>query len=119
MSFRLCSASLTDFTMCLSAWLARRQRQLLSFGMRKRTPLTPERGLLKCVLGHLVRKGLARSDLLAEFKRLIPDHQLFFDPPGASDSATWGRADTGRRGGKYANENPDVHPLTRPYRELA
>ena len=79
---------------------------------------TPERLFLKCILGHLVRSGLARKDLLVKFKRLIPDYDMFFDSP-VSDSAIWGRADTGRRQGKYANENPDVHPLSRPYWELA
>ena len=80
---------------------------------------TPERRLLKCVLGHLIRRGLARGDLLAEFKRLVPDYQSIFDAPGASDGALWGRADTGRRGGKYAAERPDTHPATRPYWEAA
>ena len=60
---------------------------------------TPERLLLKCILGHLVRSGLARKDLLVKFKRLIPDYDMFFDSP-VSDSAIWGRADTGRRQGK-------------------
>jgi hypothetical protein len=32
-----------------------------------------------------------------------------------SDEAIWGRADTGRRDGKYAAEAPDVHFLTKPY----
>ena len=73
---------------------------------------------MKCILGHLVRSGLARKDLLVKFKRLIPDYDMFFNSP-VSDSAIWGRADTGRRQGKYANENPDVHPLSRPYWELA
>src|SRR5262245_1021960 len=76
---------------------------------------TPERRLMKCVLGHLIRDGKAREPLLLEFKRLIPDYQSFFDPPGVSDDAIWGRADTGRRGGKYASEAPDRHFITRPY----
>jgi hypothetical protein len=76
---------------------------------------TPERRLLKCVLGHLIRDGKAREPLLLEFKRLVPDYQSFFDPPGVTDDAIWGRADTGRRGGKYAAEAPDVHPTTKPY----
>jgi hypothetical protein len=75
---------------------------------------TPERLFLKCVLGVLIRKGLPKNELLAKFKALVPAYQDFFDTP-VSDSAIWGRADTGRRGGKYRNENPDVHPLTRPY----
>jgi hypothetical protein len=75
---------------------------------------TPERLFLKCVLGVLIRKGLPKSELLAKFKELVPDYQHFFDTP-VSDSAVWGRADTGRRGGKYRGENPDVHPLTQPY----
>ena len=48
----------------------------------------------------------AAGELLAKFKQLIPDYQSFFDTP-VSDNALWGRADTGRRGGKYAAENPD------------
>jgi hypothetical protein len=76
---------------------------------------TPERRLMKCVVGHLIRDGKGREQLLLEFKRLIPDYQSFFDPPGVSDSATWGRADTGRRGGKYAAEAPDVCSVTQPY----
>ena len=75
---------------------------------------TPERLFLKCVLGVLIRKGLPKSELLAKFKALVPAYQDFFDTP-VSDNAIYGRADTGRRGGKYRNENPDVHPLTRPY----
>ena len=73
---------------------------------------------MKCVLGILIRKGLPKNELLAKFKELVPDYQNFFDIP-VSDSAVWGRADTGRRGGKYRNENPDVHPLTRPYWPIA
>ncbi len=42
---------------------------------------TPERRLLKCVLGHLVRGGLARAECVREFKRLVPKYQSFFDPP--------------------------------------
>jgi hypothetical protein len=76
---------------------------------------TPERRLLKCVLGHLIRDGKAKEPLLLEFKRLIPDYQSFFDPPGVSDSAIWGRADSGFRGGKYSREAPDVHFITKPY----
>jgi hypothetical protein len=76
---------------------------------------TPERCLMKCVLGHLIRDGKAKEQLLIEFKRLIPDYQSFFDAPGVSDSAIWGRADTGRRGGKYAAEAPDTHFVTKPY----
>jgi hypothetical protein len=79
---------------------------------------TPERRFLKCVLGALIRKGLPKSDLLAKFKKLVPDFQTFFDSP-VSDSALWGRADTGRRGGKYRGENPDIHPLTLPYWPIA
>jgi hypothetical protein len=76
---------------------------------------TPERRLMKCILGHLIRDGKGKEALLMEFKRLIPDYQTFFDPPGVSDDAIWGRADTGRRDGKYAAEAPDVHFLTKPY----
>jgi hypothetical protein len=79
---------------------------------------TPERLFLKCVLGALIRKGLPKSELLAKFKQLVPEFQKFFDGP-VSDSALWGRADTGRRGGKYRNENPDIHPLTLPYWPIA
>jgi hypothetical protein len=79
---------------------------------------TPERLFLKCVLGALIRKGLPKSELLAKFKKLVPDFQTFFDSP-VSDNALYGRADTGRRGGKYRNENPDVHPLTLPYWPIA
>jgi hypothetical protein len=79
---------------------------------------TPERLFLKCVLGVLIRKGLPKSELLAKFKALVLDYQHFFDGP-VSDSAVWGRADTGRRGGKYRNENPDIHPLTLPYWPIA
>jgi hypothetical protein len=79
---------------------------------------TPERLFLKCVLGALIRKGLPKSELLAKLKALVPDYQRFFDIP-VSDSALWGRADTGRRGGKYRGENPDVHPLTLPYWPIA
>jgi hypothetical protein len=75
---------------------------------------TPERRLLKCVLGVLVRTGLARKDLLAKFKELIPDYPTFFDHP-ITDNQLWQRADTGRRGGQYAAEAPNVHPLTAPY----
>jgi hypothetical protein len=80
---------------------------------------TPERRLMKCIVGHLIRDGKAREHLLLEFKRLIPDYQSFFDPPGVTDDAIWGRADTGRRGGKYASEAPDVHPITKPYWAVA
>jgi hypothetical protein len=76
---------------------------------------TPERRLMKCILGHLIRDGKGKEALLLEFKRLIPDYQTFFDPPGVSDDAIWGRADTGRRDGKYAAEAPDTHFLTKPY----
>jgi hypothetical protein len=79
---------------------------------------TPERLFFKCVLGVLIRKGLPKSDLLAKFKQLVPDFQTFFEGP-VSDSALWGRADTGRRGGKYRGENPDIHPLTVPYWPIA
>jgi hypothetical protein len=79
---------------------------------------TPERLFLKCVLGVLIRKGLPKSELLAKFKELVPQYQDFFDSP-VSDNAMYGRADTGRRGGKYRNENPDIHPLTQPYWPLA
>ena len=79
---------------------------------------TPERLFLKCVLGALIRKGLPKSELLAKFKVLVPSYQEFFDTP-VSDSAIWGRADTGRRGGKYRGENPDIHPLTLPYWPIA
>lgn len=79
---------------------------------------TPERRFIKCVLGVLIRKGLPKNELLAKFKELVPDYQHFFDGP-VSDSAVWGRADTGRRGGKYRNENPDIHPLTLPYWPIA
>jgi hypothetical protein len=79
---------------------------------------TPERRFLKCVLGALIRKGLPKSELLAKFKTLVPAYQDFFDIP-VSDSALWGRADTGRRGGKYRGENPDIHPLTLPYWPIA
>jgi hypothetical protein len=75
---------------------------------------TPERLFLKCVLGVLIRKDLPKSELLAKFKTLVPSYQDYFDAP-VSDSAIYGRADTGRRGGKYRGENPDIHPLTRPY----
>ena len=75
---------------------------------------TPERCFMKCVLGVLIRKGLPKNELLAKFKELVPDYQHFFDTP-VTDSSVWGRADTGRRGGKYRNENPDIHPLTQPY----
>jgi hypothetical protein len=78
---------------------------------------TPERLFLKCVLGALIRKGLPKSELLARFKKLVPEYQHFFDSP-VSDNAMYGRADTGRRGGKY-RENPDIHPLTQPYWPLA
>jgi len=80
---------------------------------------TPERRLMKCVLGHLIRDGKAREPLLLEFKRLIPDYQSFFDPPGVSDDAIWGRADSGRRGGRYASEAPDKHFITKPYWAVA
>jgi hypothetical protein len=80
---------------------------------------TPERRLMKCIVGHLIRDGKAKEELLLEFKRLIPDYQSFFDPPGLSDSAIWGRADTGRRGGKYAAEAPDVNFVTKPYWAVA
>jgi hypothetical protein len=53
---------------------------------------TPERLLLKCILGQLVRTGLARKDLLVKFKRLIPDCNEFFDSP-VFDGAIWGRAE--------------------------
>lgn len=76
---------------------------------------TPERCLMKCVLGHLIRDGKGKQELLSEFKRLIPDYQSFFDPPGVSDESIWGRADTGYRGGKYAAEAPDIHFMTKPY----
>jgi hypothetical protein len=79
---------------------------------------TPERLFLKCLLGALIRKGLPKSELLAKFKKLVPDFQTFFDSP-VSDNALYGRADTGRRGGKYRNENPDLHPLTLPYWPIA
>jgi len=79
---------------------------------------TPERLFFKCVLGALIRKGLPGSELLAKFKQLVPDYQQFFEI-SVSDSALYGRADTGRRGGKYRNENPDIHPLTVPYWPIA
>jgi hypothetical protein len=75
---------------------------------------TGERRLLKCMLNVLVRTGMARNALLAKFKYLVPNFQAHFDHP-VSDSAIWGRADTGRRDGKYLDENPDRHPLTQPY----
>jgi len=78
---------------------------------------TPERRLLKCVLGVLVRTGLARKELLAKFKELIPDHATFFDHP-VTDNQLWGRADTGRRSG-YVKEHPNVNPPTAPYWESA
>ena len=79
---------------------------------------TPERCFFKCLLGVLIRKGLPKGELIARFQYLVPDYQMFFDHP-VSDNAVWGRADTGRRGGKYRNENPDVHSLTSPYWPLA
>src|SRR5262249_19939310 len=79
---------------------------------------TPERLFFKCVLGVLIRKGLPKSDLLAKFKQLVPEFQKFFDGL-VSDSALWGRADTGRRGGQYRGENPDIPPLTMPYWPIA
>src|SRR5262245_60553402 len=75
---------------------------------------TPEHRLLKCVLAVLIRKGMAKNELLEKFKYLIPDYQTFFEHP-VSDSALYGRADAGRRGGKYRAENPDIHSLTQPY----
>src|SRR5262245_41330295 len=72
----------------------------------------------KVVLGVLIRKGLPKIELLAKFKALVPAYQDFFDTP-VSDNAMYGRADTGRRGGKYRNENPDIHPLTQPYWPIA
>jgi hypothetical protein len=47
------------------------------------------------------RKGLPKSELLAKFKILVPSYQEFFDTP-VSDSAIWGRADTGL----VANDQP-------------
>jgi hypothetical protein len=78
---------------------------------------TPERRFLKCVLGVIVRQGLARSELLLKFNELIPDYQTFFDHP-VTDSAVWGRADTGRRP-RYRSEWPNLNPATVPYWELA
>jgi hypothetical protein len=78
---------------------------------------TPERRFLKCLAGVLVRQGLARSELLLKFNELIPDFQTFFDHP-VTDSAVWGRADTGRRP-RYRSEWPNVNPATVPYWGLA
>src|SRR5437588_4922517 len=36
---------------------------------------TPERRFMKCILGALIRTGLPKSDLLAKFKKLVPDFQ--------------------------------------------
>jgi hypothetical protein len=78
---------------------------------------TPERRFFKCVLGVLVRQGLARNELLLKFTQLVPDYQQFFDHP-VTDAAIWGRADTGRRA-RYRSEHPDVSPLTLPYWGIA
>jgi hypothetical protein len=78
---------------------------------------TPERRFFKCVLGVLVRQGLARNELLLKFHQLVPDLQTLFDFP-VTDSAIWGRADTGRRA-RYHSEWPGVNPLTAPYWSLA
>jgi hypothetical protein len=72
---------------------------------------TPERLFLKCVLGALIRKGLPKSELLAKFKVLVPSYQEFFDTP-VSDSAIWGRADTGRDEDEPASDSEDDVPAT-------
>jgi hypothetical protein len=72
---------------------------------------------MKCALNILWKKGQGRQFVLGEFRRLFPDHQLFFAHP-ITDDKIIGRADTGTRAG-YESEWPDKDPATAIYMPAA
>jgi hypothetical protein len=70
----------------------------------------PERLYLKCLLVALHDEGLRGNALYEAFAELVPHWRKFFDKP-VSDAAPVQRADKARRGGKYAGEAPEAHPV--------
>lgn len=77
----------------------------------------PPGRLFKCALNILWKKDQGRQFVLGEFRRLFPDHQLFFAHP-LTDDKILGRADTGTRAG-YESEHPDKDPATAIYMPAA
>ena len=64
--------------------------------------------LCRCVATHLYRDGHQKRDLVARFKRHLPDFQSYFDHP-VTDDAIWMRGYLGSKPG-YEHEHPDRDP---------
>lgn len=75
----------------------------------------PEGRFMKALAARLYDKGLRGNALVAEFKRLVPHWQSYFKKPIAANAVAQ-RADKARR---YANENPETHPLLKVYWKAA
>jgi hypothetical protein len=75
----------------------------------------PEGHLMKAVATRLYDQELRGSALLEAFEEIFPNWQSYFEKP-ISRGAIVHRADKARR---YANENPEKHPLIRPYWPVA
>src|SRR5262249_53890474 len=75
----------------------------------------PEGRLMKAVATRLYDQGLRGDALVEEFEELIPHWQEYFAKPIARTTIAH-RADKARR---YANENPEKHPLIKKYWKTA
>jgi hypothetical protein len=75
----------------------------------------PEGHFMKALATHLYDDGLRGQTLVAAFGRLVPHWKSYFSRP-ISDDAIAQRADKARR---YANENPETHPLISTYWDAA
>ena len=71
----------------------------------------PEGCVMKAIATHLYDAGLRGAALERKFESILPHWKTFFDKP-ISTGAISQRADKARR---YANENPETHPLIRQH----
>jgi hypothetical protein len=71
---------------------------------------TPPKRLMKCILVALHDEGLRGAKLYEAFAGMVPAWRKMFDQP-ISDAAPVQRADKARRGGQYAGEAPEAHPV--------
>jgi hypothetical protein len=65
---------------------------------------------MKCILVALHDERLRGNALYQAFASMVPDWRKFFDK-SISDAAPVQRADKARRGGRYAGEAPEAHPV--------
>lgn len=64
----------------------------------------------RCLATHLYRDGHNQKELVARFKKHIPNYQRFFPNP-LSDQAIWMRGYLGSKPG-YEREHPDRDPAS-------